>query len=108
MRPASTPSGRTPRVNGGTRKHRNGAQTGFLSDRDKHPEKSPQRYGKSNGFGNRAGTVKAHRKIWFQLVFWANCGFNLVFSGKIWFQLENLVSTLVFVGQIWFQLCIFL
>ena len=77
MRPASTPSGRTPLVNGGNRKHRNGAQTGFLSDRDKQPEESPQRHGKSNGSGNKAGTVKAHRKIWLQLVLF----------GKMWFQL---------------------
>ena len=82
MRPASTPSGRTPRVNGGTRKHRNGAQTGFLSDRDKHPEESPQRHGKSNGSGNKAGTVKAHRKMWFQLVFWQNVVSTLFFLVK--------------------------
>ena len=108
MRPASTPSGRTPLVNGGTRKHRNGAQTGFLSDRDKHPKESPQWHRKSNGSGNRAGTVKRHRQIWFQFVFWQNVVSTwYLFFVKIWLQLEkvgfnfgfcwsNLVSTWYF------------
>ena len=89
MRPASTPSGLTTRVNGGTRKHRNGVQSGFLSDRDKHPKESPQRHRKSNGSGNRAGTVKTHRKMKFQFIILAKSGFNFVFSGIIWFQLEK-------------------
>ena len=107
MRPASTPSGRTPLVNGGNRKHRNGAQTGFLSDRDKQPEESPQRHGKSNGSGNKAGTVKAHRKMWFQLVFWQNLVSTWFFLVTFGFNWKIVVSTLVFVGKIWFQLCFF-